>query len=454
MLDPKVQTVIDRFVDHLEPPRPGQTNRSVLTHSDTGDDVGHLSVAFSPVSEPTPEDDFPFARIVLASLLSVFVDVYLSRDGLKLLELTESRKPQGNIAAIVFLEIGDDDRASGQVFELALHPDLHPRWEEFLAETALLSPVIRRELGGLSPDEYRQLVESRFEGAPSIFENLEDFLLEKTAEGIVALTGLLEKLAKVVGDDFKMPAELWHPQQHPDDLQEFLDGLGTVVDTNVHGLLEKVQELRIGDLERFLPEVQGEKLLPRFVQDALHVSRTVLALIHAHYEGLLEVLRRVAAFVDQNRPDATDVVHTIIGYLCGVWDAIIDCVAGFVETLGLALELLGAYIEASKDLRTTLQVGLEALDQVIQALERIEWGEIWEHFEQRIFPKLIRFVEEKGEDLEHEIAKSPAAVGYYFGYLVYNVVESLFPPLKLTKAAKASRAASRTARYVDRILTS
>jgi len=52
----------------------------------------------------------------------------------------------------------------------------------------------------------------------------------------------------------------------------------------------------------------------------------------------------------------------------------------------------------------------------------------------------------KGQELMDAIDKAftsnNAAVGYYFGYLVYMVAESFFPPIKLTKAA---RAASRSA---------
>ena len=82
----------------------------------------------------------------------------------------------------------------------------------------------------------------------------------------------------------------------------------------------------------------------------------------------------------------------------------------------------------------------------------VDWVEIWSHFVSIILPRIVEMLRREGEELLDKIARNSAAAGYYFGYLVYNIAETFFPPLKLSKVAAGSEAATNAARVADRIL--
>jgi hypothetical protein len=169
---------------------------------------------------------------------------------------------------------------------------------------------------------------------------------------------------------------------------------------------------------------------------------------------VIRFLQSLVDFMKQHRPAAGDSFNTFLGYLCGLWDGIVDSLTGLLETLALGLGLLAAFLKASLSPRIAFQAALEGLDQLLQALGRINWLALWNHFVSETFPKIVHFLTEHAPTLiVDKIAANTATVGYYFGYVAYNIAEAFFPPVKLGKVAKGVDAADGVANLVRRALT-
>ena len=449
--DPRLRLLVERFKDVR---LIGAENR-VFEFFDAGDDVAHLFAASVLEFEIHSQSVFkgtPFQITVHLPdgkvLFGPTFEIYLSRNGVRLLELANDREPGAGIEAVIFLEVNRGDVISKTVFEIAPRDGMTA--SQFLSETVHFSPLFSSALR-LTRREYEELVEKRFNGE-GVFDTVEDMLLEAAGELLIALQGPVQNLAHALADK-KMPHELWHPTDRPKDFNEFLNELAQTFDGAIDAVLDALASVPRLSVSQLLEELPGESLLPDAIVDHISAFRRLVSDVERMWNGFLQFFTDAAQFIKLNKPSAGDSFDTLIGYFCGIWDAIIDSVSGLIELAGLALSLLGAFIKASKDPRVAIELVLEALDQLIAAFKMIDWGAIWSHFAVAILPKVVDILRREADDLADDIARNSAAVGYYFGYLVYNIAETFFPPLKLSKAAAGTKAATNAARYADRIFS-
>jgi len=442
--------LVERFTDvRLS----GFKNR-VFEFFDAGDDVAHLFAASVLEFEVHSQSLFkgsPFEVSVRLPDRKVLIgqtfEIYLSRSGVRLLELANERKPGHGIEAVIFLEANRGDVISRTVFEIAPRAGLSA--SQFLSATAHFSPILSSALS-LSRRDYEQLVKDRFDGA-GLFDTVEDVLLEHTGELLIALEGPVASLAAGLGG-VKMPRELWHPGERPKNFNEFLSTLALTLDTAIDRVLDALASIPRLSLSDILSDLPGESLLPEAIARLVFAFRRMASDVEGMWNGVLQFVTDAAQFIKANKPNAGDSFDTLIGYFCGIWDGIIDAVSGLLELAGLGLRLLGNFVKASKEPRVAIELILEALDQLLAAFRMVDWVEIWSHFVSIILPKIIEMLRREGEELLDKIARNSAAAGYYFGYLVYNIAETFFPPLKLSKVAAGSEAATNAARVADRIL--
>jgi hypothetical protein len=163
-------------------------------------------------------------------------------------------------------------------------------------------------------------------------------------------------------------------------------------------------------------------------------------------------MREIVEFIRDAIPDAKDMISTLIGYLCGLWDAIMQAASGIFATVSLALSLLKEAVAASQDPRTAGRFLLEALDEFIQILSRVDWAKLWRQLRDKIYPLLVDLLKASAESLADTVARSPATIGYYTGFTVYTVAEIFFPPLKINGLSKAIRAADETSAFVGKVV--
>ena len=376
-------------------------------------------------------------------------EVYISENGVKLLELSQTVKPEGITNFIIFLEVNNQrDRISPPVFEIVARSGKN--LSAFFSETANIRPVLVDILNS-SDREYRELVSSRFEKSGSIVVEIEAYLIDKTNQGIDFLIKQIASLMQLI-ENYKMPRELWNSAERPEDFNQTLNQISSSIDQTIENLLSFLEEkLPSIDISSLLDEIPLRDNLPDWVAALLNSVEKITQRVQAKINGILELVRQIAVFIRANKPDTIDSFDTLIGFISGLWDGIIDLITGVFGLINMALELLNILLASSKDYRLTLQLILEATDQLLQAIDRIDWSEFWQHFQEQTLPMLKQLIEETADDLVNDIATNSGLAGYYFGYLVYNIIEIFFPPLKLTKLSKVGSTPSQVARYFDKI---
>jgi len=402
--------------------------------------------------------EFEFAELPLIGEITIpksqfsraFInEVYVSENGVKLLELSQTVQPEGITSFIIFLEINNRrDRVSPPVFEIVSSPDKH--LSNFFSETANIRPVLL-DILNCSDLEYRVLVTSRFEKPGSIEAEIEAYLIEKTNQGIDFLIKQIASLMQLI-ENYKMPRELWNSSERPADFNQSLQQIAASIDQTLENALSFLEErLPSVDISGFLQELPFRDSLPDWIAAMLNYAEKTTQKIQAKINGIIQLVREIAGFIRDNKPDTIDSLNALIGFVSGLWDGIIDLITGILGLINLALELIKLLLGSSQVYRSTIQLILEATDQLLQSFDQINWGEFWGHFQEHTLPKFKQLVEESAEDLVNNLAANSGLVGYYFGYLVYNIIETLIPPLKLSKLGKVGSAASKAAHYFEKI---
>jgi hypothetical protein len=447
VFDPQLTPMIERFVG-VNP----EAFESRTFPFFEGDDVARLFVVSIaefefrgrtirglPVEVKLPDGKVIFSRVF---------EIYLSRNGVRLLELAKERTPAAGVEAVIFFEVNRGDIVSDTVFEIAPREGLAAT--EFLSMTAHFSHILRSALG-LSTNAYQKLVRERFDRETGVLERVGDVLLERAGELLIALQDPIEALAGIFANG-KMPAELWRPSVRPEDFDASLQSLAASIDGTIDAVLQRVADLPRLNLSSHLQDIPGESLLPNFLAEVLSALRAAISSVERLWNRLLQFVTDAANFIKANKPHSADSFDTLIGYLCGLWDGAIDAISGLVELAALAVGLAGAFLKSATAPRTALQLFLEAMDQMLAAFRMIDWLQVWTHFISKILPKIVDMLQREGNELLNTVARSAAEAGYYFGYVVYNIAEAFFPPLKLSKVAAGARAATNASQFVDRII--
>lgn len=306
----------------------------------------------------------------------------------------------------------------------------------------------------VSDDAYTELVESRFEERrDSDSSVVGDFVRDIADDGmdwlIKQLTDFSNKLK-----NYKMPRELWHPNEAPADFNKFLNDLSRTIDNTINDGLKAVSNLPRLDLTGFIDDHLPLPMasLPDIIVEFINSIKDITRKIDSRINGLIEFIEETAEFVKSNKPDTIDSLNTLIGYICGLWDGAIDLVAGFIELVTLGLKLLKLKMAFDKEPRRTLQLLLESLDQIFHAFSKIDWAAFWKHLKEETLPKVMEALEFRLDELLNEFTRNSASAGYYLGYLVFNIIESFFPPLKFSKVAAVSEQASKVALYTNKIM--
>jgi len=422
---------------------------SVKEGPDKNDQVGHVIVAsIMRISVPKVEVELPFdlgTREIIRggpTTLEQNTEIYLSRNGVQLLQLSSKRTPGEGTSALIFAEVEDSeekDIVSDRVFEIV--PRTGGSLEAFRASNAHIASLMASTLG-LSRPDYEDLVEDRFNNGGNTFFSVHDLALKGVGLVLDELKPLTNDFAKLMGQ-YKMPEELWKPDRMTDDFKTLVASLGQKLDTAANGVLDGLTDLPKLRIVSTVTALPGSSNFP--------VLLGLLSWIESTWNTMLDLVADAARFLRDNKPQAADALGALIGYYCGLWDAIVDAAAGIVEMVSLGLGLVSAFIRAQANPQRVSNFVLEAFDEVVQAISRIDWVKLWNHLLGKIIPKVVKLLRERAASLADKASRSTATAGYYFGYLVYNVVEIFFPPLKFTKVARATEAATETAQFANRV---
>jgi len=383
-------------------------------------------------------------------------ELFLSRSGSELLKIANARRKLYSKLSIDFRAMAilaelpavraqgeDADLFPGQIFEVVLRPVAPDTPEELALEVLKSTPQLASRLApviGMGREEFRdRVMEAAEDSAPGLI----DEQISKVFAGILEfLAEQATNLSHFLDRNSRMPEEVWNPRKRPKDMADFLHGLGDALEKASSSAIEWFadRKLDLAGLAGPLAEIDAVAALIRQAEALWNKPR--------------DFILRVANSIKDIIGSAGDSLDTLIGYVSGLWDGIIEGIIGFVELIALALRLAAKFLRANIKIEGAIDLVREVIDEIVQALMRIDWIEFWIRFMKEVVPLIIDLLKQKADAFIDHATRNSAMAGYYFGYLVYTIAEFFFPPLKLSKVSRAARAARTTlsANFFGKIL--
>jgi hypothetical protein len=332
------------------------------------------------------------------------IKVFITHDGAFLLKKYNALKGQIKDDEIaLFLEYNEHDVISDAV-TLVLAGN---KVKKYVVE--ILKSDFVQDKYFIGPDKQKELVEtviasnSMVDAALSIFIKLQDAIIEKVTEIGVGFFGEIESF---FSETLRIPDKFWNVEAEG----SIMGGLGNLIEKQLSSVSKQINA--------FVTEY--ENLLPLQVQIMLLGIEELAKYALEIFKGT----RLIGEF--------------FIALVCGIWNAIMDTIAGIFGLVKLVIQGIsgiakmanGAINYAShSDYYNSLV--LEYLDNLLAEAIKIDWKEVIE-----IATLMIRLpvlIWDKITELNH------TEVGYYVGYLLFEIVSFIFPPIKLAELGKLAK---------------
>lgn len=332
--------------------------------------------------------------------------VFISHDGAYLLKQYEDIR--GHIRddeTAVFLEIPDGDVFSDTVLLVAAGKNAE-QYVSALLHSSLLSGHYT-----LTEQQITRLVDS-LSKKESLLMSVMNTVVEAQHYVIDQITDIgievFEAIANFFGDTIRIPDSFWNSGIEGYTVGK-LNQMPAMF-TNLAGQLDKVIE----SWQKYLP--------PTLVRNL----REMAAFIKTIAEVISAVLNGIAEFV--------------IAFVCGIWNALMDLIAGIFGLIKLIFQAIQsgsdqAYsvykLATNPDYYKSL--ALEYMDNAFQAILKIDWKVVILKAAVGML-EIMEFVIQLPEKLFTKITEiNHTEVGYYVGYIVFQILEFLFPPLEFAK---------------------
>lgn len=213
--------------------------------------------------------------------------------------------------------------------------------------------------------------------------------------------------------------------------------------------IDTIADLFIGFFDAVDERINAAKAL-------MHSLTELITRFRNGISSFLALASSAINWLDTNRPDFSESIDTLVGYFSGLWDGIVDAILGFIDTISLVFHIIIALFKHGGKLHDVFELMLEIIDEFLAVLEKVPWGSLWQIITEDLYPEVRDFFIESTDELMFSIgdaiSRTPAVSGYYFGYLVYNLVEMFFPPMKFSKiSGVANDAANLTSKFFKRM---
>lgn len=202
---------------------------------------------------------------------------------------------------------------------------------------------------------------------------------------------------------------------------------------------KKVYKLLEGKLDQLHLKLNGItedtiSMVPDVIKAPLNSLRSIIDAFHSSLDLLAKDLKNQVQFR--------------IALVCGVWNALVDLINGILTLISLLLKAPGAMADtaASNYDQGPYFFSLleEYMDNFVQSVAAIKWLEVFTELG-RNFAQFIISIPEKVQNM------SAAQVGYYTGYIAFNIAEFFLPIFKIAKATKAGKLPEAFAQMVEDI---
>lgn len=269
----------------------------------------------------------------------------------------------------------------------------------------------------ISPEKQEKLVEtviasnSLADAALSIFIELQDAIITKVTEIGVAFFGEIESF---FSETLRIPDRFWNVEAEG----SIMGGLGNLIEAQLGGVSKEIDAF-INKYDYLLP-------------DQVQITLLGIGVLADYALAIFKGARLVGEF--------------FIALVCGIWNAIMDTIAGIFGLVKLVIQGIsgvakmanGAINYASHaDYYNSLV--MEYLDNMLAEAIKIDWKEVIEEAKKEMFEiatlmiRLPVLIWDKITELNH------TEVGYYVGYLLFEIVSFIFPPIKIAELGKLAK---------------
>lgn len=331
------------------------------------------------------------------------IRLFISTDGAYLLEAHKSLSIQSNEIAI-FLEIPEGDIFSDNILLIKAGENA----QEYAK--AVLNSKFINEKNQLTSDQVTKLLESLATGK-SFWEQIvftineiEGYIKEKVTE--IAIN-VFSEIADFFGETIRVEEKTWNAG-HPDYV------LGEI-ENDIIGFLQD----KSNRIEKFISE---NDYLPEWAKSIIRIPKKLID----------KIIKGIMDFFDK--------AGEIWAFICGLWNGLVDLISGIFELLKLIFQGINAYEDYKNNEEYYKSLAVEYLDNALQALLKLDWSEvIIKALTAYIELGVYIFTELPGQVWDRLSTLNKTEIQYYEGYIVFNILEFLLPPLKLAKLAKLSK---------------
>lgn len=348
------------------------------------------------------------------------IKLFISPDGAYLLEQYDKLLVNDDQMAI-FLEVPDNDLFSDKQLLVKAGKNASKYTQQVLNSEFVSGKY------PLEKEEITALISSL--GNTNIFlETLFSMTFKNAIGPVGAITinwlvnngiGFFTDISDFFGDDIRLDEKRWN-KSHPDYSLKFIE------EDVVQFFLEKQSSLKAG--------ISQLNNVPDFIQNILSIP--------------LEITNSFLEFIK----DFVEDIENSWAFICGLWNGLVDLFSDLFSLIVFTIEGIRAsssYLKKSSYYNNLL---LEYVDNLVSALQELNWAKVLKEgfYQYSLFLKYIYTeLPEKAWDIASETNKTE--VSYYSGYVIFQFIEFILPPLKIAKLAKASKVEP-VVKFFDEIL--
>jgi predicted PurR-regulated permease PerM len=341
------------------------------------------------------------------------INLFISTDGAKLLQAWKAERDKNAIRSkdiSIYLEVDERDVFSDNVMRINVGTEAAKR---------IYDQTLRQQIHdkySLSDKQFQQLISFSYE--PGLLFSFITTILAPYAATLSYIpkqvSSKLDDFIKFLEKKARVSDKFWNP-----DHKNYQPKIEIVTD-EITNLLDNTSKTF-----KYYSELGGQ-LVPEFIS--------------LQFSALNTIIQSFNTFLTTVVKDFEASVQFVIALICGIWNAIVDLIIGFIALIKLVIDAQVLAIEGANNLAEDApyysDLFLEYTDNIIQAVEDINWTEIFES----IKSDFQDFFKAVPSDLERFIKGLNAAeLGYYIGYIAFNIAEFFLPILKVAKAAKAGK---------------
>lgn len=331
------------------------------------------------------------------------IRLFISYDGAYLLQNHQKTSVDKDEIAI-FLEVPKDDVFSDNVLLIKAGENAIQYTEKILKHNWT------NEKFSLSQEEIKSLLEAVSTGKSfwdkivATVNKIENYVVDNITDLGVSV---LNEIADFFGNTIRLDEKRWN-SSHPEY------SLGQIETDLIKFLKDKNNEI-----DNFL---QNKDYIPDWAKNIIRSPQKVI-------NGILETIE-----------EFKENVENIWAFVCGLWNGLMDLISGIFALLKLLFQGIKAHHQYKENEGYYKSLALEYLDNALQAMINLDWKVVLKkglisYFELQYYLniELPKQLWDKAQTLNN------TEINYYEGYISFNILEFLLPPLKIAKLAKAGK---------------